>query len=159
MQFAFTPVAIAFAVVGALVAARTGNNLGWLLLGTGVVAAVVLVTRAYAARVPAAELPAAACAGWVFTVALWISAPLLVLPLLVFLVGAAAMIVRFRRSGREQRLQLKWLMLAGSSSTDLRATCVAVPVTVGLEARVVCSRPAGVYALDRRGSGRRPKTG
>jgi len=33
--FAFIPVAIAFAVVGALVAARTGNNLGWLLLGTG----------------------------------------------------------------------------------------------------------------------------
>jgi hypothetical protein len=33
--FAFIPVAIAFAVVGALVAARTGNNLGWQLLGTG----------------------------------------------------------------------------------------------------------------------------
>ena len=178
-QFAFTPVAIAFAVVGALVAARTGNNLGWLLLGTGVVAAVVLVTRAYAARVPAAELPAAAWVGWTFTLVLWISAPLLVLPLLVFpdgrlpsprwrpvvwvviidalalmvcpalsdvnfssnfprlrdpvmvvaplgtdynlaevvwtlafLAGAAAMIVRFRRSGHEQRLQLKWFMYA-----------------------------------------------
>jgi hypothetical protein len=146
-----------------------------------VVAAVALVTRAYAARVPAAELPAAAWAGWIFTVALWISAPLLVLPLLVFpdgrlpsprwrpvvwvviidalalmvcpalsnvifssnfprlrdpvvavaplgtaynlaevvwtlgfLVGAAAMIVRFRRSGREQRLQLKWFMYASA---------------------------------------------
>ena len=45
VQFAFIPVAIAFAVVGALVAARTGNNLGWLLLGTGAGAAVVLVTR------------------------------------------------------------------------------------------------------------------
>jgi hypothetical protein len=33
--FAFIPVAIAFAVVGGLVAARTGNLLGWLLLGTG----------------------------------------------------------------------------------------------------------------------------
>jgi hypothetical protein len=177
VQFAFIPVAIAFAVVGALVAARTGNNLGWLLLGTGVVAAVVLVTRAYAARVPAAELPAAAWVGWIFTVVLWISAPLLVLPLLVFpdgrlpsprwrpvvwvviidalalmvcpalsnvnfssnfprlrdpvmvfaplgtaynlaeviwtlafLVGAGAMIARFRQSGHEQRLQLKWFM-------------------------------------------------
>jgi hypothetical protein len=181
VQFAFTPVAITFAVVGALVAARTGNNLGWLLLGTGVVAAVVLVTRAYAERVPAAELPAAAWVGWIFTVVLWISAPLLVLPLLlfpdgrlpsprwrpvvwvviidalalmvcpalsdvnfssnfprlsdpvmlvaplgtaynlaevvwtlVFLVGAAAMIVRFRRSGHEQRLQLKWFMFASA---------------------------------------------
>jgi N-terminal 7TM region of histidine kinase len=146
-----------------------------------VVAAVVLVTRAYAARVRAAELPAAAWVGWIFTVVLWISAPLLVLPLLlfpdgrlpsprwrpvvwlviidavalivcpalsdvifssnfprlrdpvmlvaplgtaynlaevvwtlVFLVGAAAMIVRFRRSGREQRLQLKWFMYASA---------------------------------------------
>jgi tryptophan-rich sensory protein len=179
--FAFTPVAIAFAVVGALVAARTGNNLGWLLLGTGVGAAVALVTRAYAVRVPAAELPAAGWVGWIFTVVLWITAPLLVLPLLlfpdgrlpsprwrpvvwvviidwlalmvcpalsnvnfssnfprlrdpvmlvaplgtaynlaevvwtlVFLVGAAAMIVRFRRSGHEQRLQLKWFMYASA---------------------------------------------
>ena len=181
VQFAFIPVAIAFAVVGALVAARTRNNLGWQLLGTGMVAAVVLVTRAYAARVPAAELPAAAWVGWIFTMVLWISAPLLVLPLLlfpdgrlpsprwrpvvwvvisdalalmvcpalsnvnfssnfprlrdpvmlvaplgtaynlaevvwtlVFLVGAAAMIVRFRRSGQEQRLQLKWFMYASA---------------------------------------------
>ena len=181
VQFAFIPVAIAFAVVGALVAARTGNTLGWLLLGTGAGAAVVLVTRAYAARAPAAELPAAAWVGWIFTVILWITAPLLVLPLLlfpdgrlpsprwrpvvwvviidalalmvcpalsnvnfssnfprlrdpvmlvaplgtaynlaeviwtlVFLAGAAAMIVRFRRSGQEQRLQLKWFMYASA---------------------------------------------
>ena len=179
--FAFIPVAIAFAVVGALVAARTGNNLGWLLLGTGVGAAVVLVTRAYAERVPAAGLPGAAWVAWVFTVVLWVTAPLLVLPLLlfpdgrlpsprwqpvvwvviidwlalmvcpalsdvnfssnfprlrdpvmlvaplgtaynlaevvwtlVFLAGAAAMIVRFRRSGHEQRLQLKWFMYASA---------------------------------------------
>jgi len=179
--FAFIPVAIAFAVVGALVAARTGNNLGWLLLGTGVGAAVVLVTRVYAARVPASELPAAEWVGWIFTVILWITAPLLVLPVLlfpdgrlpsprwrpvvwvviidwlalmvcpalsdvnfssnfprlrdpvmlvaplgtaynlaeviwtlVFPVGAAAMIVRFRRSGHEQRLQLKWFMYASA---------------------------------------------
>ncbi len=32
--------------------------------------------------------------------------------LLVFLVGVVSMIVRFRRSGREQRLQLKWFMYA-----------------------------------------------
>jgi hypothetical protein len=179
--FAFIPVAIAFAVVGALVAARTGNLLGWLLLGTGAGAAVVLVLRTYAERVPAAGLPGAAWVAWVFTVVLWVTAPLLVLPLLlfpdgrlpsprwrlvvwvviidwlalmvcpalsdvnfssnfprlrdpvmlvaplgtaynlaevvwtlVFLVGAAAMIVRFRRSGFEQRLQLKWFMYASA---------------------------------------------
>ena len=44
----------------------------------------MLVTRAYAARAPAAELPAAAWVGWIFTVVLWITAPLLVLPLLLF---------------------------------------------------------------------------
>jgi tryptophan-rich sensory protein len=179
--FAFIPVAIAFAVVGALVAARTGNLLGWLLLGTGAGAAVVLVLRACAERVPAAGLPGAAWVAWVFTVVLWVTAPLLVLPLLlfpdgrlpsprwrpvvwvviidwlalmvcpalsdvnfssnfprlrdpvmlvaplgtaynlaevvwtlVFLAGAAAMIVRFRRSGFEQRLQLKWFMYASA---------------------------------------------
>ena len=82
--FAFIPVAIAFAVVGALVAARTGNLLGWLLLGTGAGAAVVLVLRAYSERVPAAGLPGAASVAWVFTVVLWVTAPLLVLPLLLF---------------------------------------------------------------------------
>jgi len=141
----------------------------------------VLVTRAYAERVSAAELPGAAWVAWVFTVVLWVTAPLLVLPLLlfpdgrlpsprwrpvvwvviidwlvlmvcpalsdvnfssnfprlrdpvmivaplgtaynlaevvwtlVFLAGAAAMIVRFRRSGSEQRLQLKWFMYASA---------------------------------------------
>jgi len=34
--------------------------------------------------------------------------------LLVLLAGAAAMIVRFRRSGPEQRLQLKWVMYASA---------------------------------------------
>jgi hypothetical protein len=32
--------------------------------------------------------------------------------LLVFVIGTVSMIVRFRRSGREQRLQLKWFMYA-----------------------------------------------
>jgi hypothetical protein len=35
---------------------------------------------------------------------------------LVFAAGAAAMIVRFRRSGQEQRLQLKWIMYASAVS-------------------------------------------
>jgi hypothetical protein len=36
--------------------------------------------------------------------------------LLVFLAGAVSMIVRFRRSGQEQRLQLKWFMYASAIS-------------------------------------------
>ena len=201
--FAFIPVAIAFAVVGALVAARTGNLLGWLLLGTGAGAAVVLVLRAYAERVPAAGLPGAAWVAWVFTVVLWVTAPLMVLPLLlfpdgrlpsprwrpvvwvviidwlalmvcpglsdvnfssnfprlrdpvmlvaplgtaynlaevvwtlVFLAGAAAMIVRFRRSGREQRLQLKWFMYAS-----------AVSAAAVLAAAVLSSNPLPAFEV------------
>jgi hypothetical protein len=35
---------------------------------------------------------------------------------LVFLVGAVSMVVRFRRSGQEERLQLKWFMYASAVS-------------------------------------------
>ncbi len=58
------PVLLAFALVGALVAARTGNRLGWLFLAVGLVGAVGLTTIAYAGRAPAAELPEAAWVGW-----------------------------------------------------------------------------------------------
>jgi hypothetical protein len=178
-KFATIPVMLAFAVVGALVAARTGNRLGWLFLSAGTAGAVSLVVLAYAARAPVARLPGAAWAGWTFTVVLgvvntlfflvpllfpdgrppsrrwwpvvWIAiiaglgqmvtvalsnanfsnnfpqlrdpvvvvAPLdtaynqaEVAGLLVLLAGVASMIVRFRRSDTEQRLQLKWVMYA-----------------------------------------------
>ena len=180
-KFATIPVMIAFAVVGALVAARTGNRLGWLFLAAGTVGAVSLAVEAYAARVPADQLPGAAWAGWTFTVVLgivgtlfflvpllfpdgrppsrrwwpvvWVAiidglvqmvtvavsdanftnnfpklrdpvtvvAPLgraynqaLAVGLLVLLAGGASMIVRFRRSGQEERLQLKWFMYASA---------------------------------------------
>jgi hypothetical protein len=180
-KFATIPVMIAFAVVGALVAARTGNRLGWLFLAAGTVGAVSLAVEAYAARVPADSLPGAAWAGWIFTVVLgmvgtlfflvpllfpdgrppsrrwwpvvWVAiidglvqmvtvavsdanftnnfpklrdpvtvvAPLgraynqaLAVGLLVLLAGGASMIVRFRRSGQEERLQLKWFMYASA---------------------------------------------
>jgi len=179
----FIPVAVAFAAVGALVAARTGNRLGWLFLGAGTVSAATVVTNVYAARAATAELPGAAWAGWIFTVVLGIVAPLffltpllfpdgrlpsprwwpvvwvavigglvemvcpalsdvnfssnfpklrdpvmVVAPLetaynlaemagvLVFLAAAASLIVRVRRSGQEQRLQLKWFMYASAVS-------------------------------------------
>ncbi len=180
-KFATSPVMIAFALVGALVAARTGNRLGWLFLAAGTVGAVSLVLEAYAARAATARLPGAAWAGWTFTVVLgmvstlfflvpllfpdgrppsrrwwpvvWVAiidglvqmvtvavsnanftnnfpklrdpvtavAPLgtaynqaLAVGLLVLLAGGASMIVRFRRSGQEERLQLKWFMYASA---------------------------------------------
>ena len=182
-ELGFIPVAVAFAVVGALVAARTGNRLGWLFLGAGTVSAVTVVANVYAARTAAAELPEAVWAGWTFTVILgivpllffltlllfpdgrlpsprwrpvvWVAVisglaamvcsavsdvnfssnfpklrdpVMLVAPLrtvnnaatgiqaLLFLAAAAALIVRFRRSGQEQRLQLKWFMYASAVS-------------------------------------------
>src|SRR5271169_2202687 len=180
-KFASIPVALAFAVVGTLVAARTGNRLGWLFLGAAAASAVVLVAYAYAARAATARLPGAAWAGWIFTVVLGVSSTLFFLvpllfpdgrppsrrwwpvvwvaiidglvqmvtvalsdanfsnnfpklrdpvtvvaplgaaynqaeavALLVFLAGVISMIVRFRRSGTEQRLQLKWFMYASA---------------------------------------------
>jgi hypothetical protein len=83
-KFATIPVVIAFAVVGALVAARTGNRLGWLFLSAATAGAVSLVVEAYAARAPDARLPGAAWAGWIFTVVLGMVGTLYFLvPLLV----------------------------------------------------------------------------
>src|SRR5271156_5464333 len=83
-KFATIPVMIAFAVVGALVAARTGNRLGWLFLAAGTVGALTVATNAYAARAATAELPAAAWVGWIFTITLGIVAPLFFLTPLLF---------------------------------------------------------------------------
>jgi len=177
--FGQIPVEFVFAVVGALVAARTGNRLGWLFLAAGLVGAVDVVTQAYAARTAGAELPGAVWVAWIFTLLLGITAPLyfltpLLFPdgrlpsrrwrpvawlaivsvlgqmvtvalsdanfsnnfprlrdpvtvvaplgtafnlaqeagLLVFVAAVASMTVRFRRTGAEQRLQLKWFMYA-----------------------------------------------
>ena len=55
--FGFIPVALAFTVVGALVAARTGNRLGWLFLVTGTLSAATLVLDNYAARAARAAPP------------------------------------------------------------------------------------------------------
>jgi MFS family permease len=177
--FGFVPVTLSFALVGALIAVRAGNRLGWYFLAGATVTALSVAAKAYAARTPAAELPGAAWAGWILTVSLGVTAPfffltpllfpdgrppsprwrpvmwiailagvaaavssaisdvnfhsdfphlrdpvVLVAPLgtvynqattvgpLVFLAGAVSMIVRFRRSGQEQRQQLKWFMYA-----------------------------------------------
>ena len=78
------PVETTFGVVGALVAARTGNRLGWLFLAAAGVGALTVAMNAYAARSAAAELPAAAWVGWIFTVILGIVAPLFFLTPLLF---------------------------------------------------------------------------
>jgi hypothetical protein len=180
-NFATMPVALTFALVGALIAARTGNRLGWLFLAASLAVGASLVAYAYAARTGSAQLPGAAWAAWFFTVILGITGtlffltPLLfpdgrppsrrwwpvvwvaiiaglaqmvtvalsdanfstnfpglrdpvtvVAPLetaynlaqeaaqLVLLAGVVAIIVRFRRSDTEQRLQLKWFMYAAA---------------------------------------------
>ena len=181
--FGFIPVTLSFALVGALIAVRAGNRLGWLFLAGATVTALSVAADTYAARTATAELPGAAWAGWVLTVSLGATAPfffltpllfpdgrppsprwrpvvwiavlaglatavssaisdvnfasnfrhlrdpvVLVAPLgtaynlattvgpLVFLAGAVSMIVRFRRSGLEQRLQLKWFVYASAVS-------------------------------------------
>ena len=182
-KFATIPVELAFAVVGALVAARTGNRIGWLFLAAGLAAAASLAAAAYAARPATAELPGAAWAGWLFPLVLGVVAPLFFLTpllfpdgrppsprwrpviwvaiigglgqvvcaalsdvdfssnfpalrdpvtvlapltraynlfqeaaLLVLVAGVVSMIVRYRRSRTEQRLQLKWFMYATAVS-------------------------------------------
>jgi hypothetical protein len=175
------PVLLAFALVGALVAARTGNRLGWLFLAVGLVGAVGLMTIAYAGRAPTAELPEAAWVGWTSPLVLAVLQPMIFLipllfpdgqppsrrwrpvvwlavvagigqfvtaalsdvdfstnfpklrdpvtivaplgtaynwaqvaALLVLPVSVIAMIVRFRRSRQDERLQLKWVMYASA---------------------------------------------
>ena len=179
----FIPVTLSFALMGALIAVRAGNRLGWYFLAGATVTAVSVAADAYAARAATAELPGASWAGWVLTVSLGATAPfffltpllfpdgrppsprwrpvlwiavlagladavpsaisdvnfssnfphlrdpvVLVAPLgaddnlattvgpLVFLAGAVSMIVRFRRSGQEQRQQLKWFLYASAVS-------------------------------------------
>jgi len=179
--FGFVPVSLSFALVGALIAVRTRNNLGWLFLAAAVVSAASVAANAYAARTGVFGLPGAAWVGWVFTLLLSLEQPLfflipllypdghppsprwrpvvwaafiggaaeliasalsdvnfgsnfaalrdpvtVVAPLgalynaatsigpLVFLAGAASLVVRFRRAGQVQRLQIKWFMFAAA---------------------------------------------
>ena len=181
VAFGFIPVTLSFALVGALIAVRAGNRLGWLFLAAATATALSVAAKTYAARIPVDALPGAAWAGWILTVSLGVTAPFLFLtPLLfpdgrppsprwrpvvwiavlaglaevvasaisdvnfhsnfphlrdpvvlvaplgtvynqatnvgtfVFVAAAAAVIVRFRRSGLEQRQQLKWFVYASA---------------------------------------------
>lgn len=201
--FGFIPVALAFVVVGALVAARTGNRLGWLFVVTGTLSAASLVLDNYAARGATAPPAGAAWAGWAFTIVLALGGPLYFLTpllypdgrlpsrrwrpvvwvavagivvetatsavsdvnftqnfpalrdpvmvvaplntaynlatsvqLLVFVLGAISMFVRFRRAGTEQRQQLKWFMYAS-----------AIAAVVVLVAADVSNNPLPAFEL------------
>jgi hypothetical protein len=181
--FGFIPITLSFALVGALIAVRAGNRLGWLFLAGATVTALSVAAKTYAARTPADRLPGAVWAGWALTVSLGVTGTFLFLtPLLfpdgrppsprwrpvvwiaviaglaeavssaisdvnfssdfphlrdpvmlvaplgtvynlatsagpfVFLAGAISMIVRYRRSGPEQRQQLKWFVYAAAVS-------------------------------------------
>ncbi len=83
-KLAVIPVELALAVVGAVVAARTGHRLGWLFLAAGATGAVAVLAGAYAGRAPSAELPAAPWVGWIFPVAIGLGQPLLFLIPLLF---------------------------------------------------------------------------
>ena len=70
--FEFTPVLLAFAVVGWLVAARRpGNPIGWLFLTEALAFAVAVATASYAryATTVSPHLPAAAWIGWLGAIA------------------------------------------------------------------------------------------
>ncbi len=72
----FFPVTIAFAVVGAVIAARTGNRIGWLFLAVAAVSALSEVARSYASRSGAAALRGAPWAAWVFAIVIASEGPM-----------------------------------------------------------------------------------
>ena len=66
------PVTVSLSLVGALIAARTGNRMGWLFLADGLALALALAAKAYAS----APRPGAAWAGGAFTLGLEAGTPL-----------------------------------------------------------------------------------
>jgi signal transduction histidine kinase len=89
-SFGSIPVTIGFALVGALVAARTANPVGWLFLAEGLAIAYSTVSHNYAARAGETPLPGASWIGWSLTIALTTIFPTLVLALLLFPDGRLA---------------------------------------------------------------------
>jgi hypothetical protein len=51
--FGFIPVTLSFALVGALIAIRVGNRLGWFFLAGAAVTALSVAAKTYAAHTPA----------------------------------------------------------------------------------------------------------
>ena len=77
------PVTLSLSVVGAVIAARTGNRVGWLFTASGAAIGLSLALTAYASGPHATARPGAPWAGWAFTVLLEAgSATFLLIPLL-----------------------------------------------------------------------------
>ena len=75
---------LGFAGVGALVAARTSNKVGWLFLAEGLALSLANFAKVYASRTGGAPLPGAPWAGWILTIAISTVFPPLSLALLLF---------------------------------------------------------------------------
>jgi MFS family permease len=82
--FGFVPATLSFALVGALIAVRAGNRLGWFFLAGATVTAISVAADTYAGRAVTAELPGAAWAGWALTMSLGVTGTFFFLTPLLF---------------------------------------------------------------------------
>ncbi len=130
--FAFTPLLLAFAVVGAIVAShRPANPIGWLFLAEGLGFAVGVATDTYATYATRAGAAAPASVAW----AVWLGA---ILGELGFLFALAILLFPDGRLPSPRWRVVAWLIVAGealvvlmaaTSSAALRAQAAAVLVS------------------------------
>jgi signal transduction histidine kinase len=130
--FAFTPLLLAFAVVGAIVAGhRPANPIGWLFLAEGLGFAVGVATDTYATYATRAGAAAPPSVAW----AVWLGA---ILGELGFLFALAILLFPDGRLPSPRWRVVAWLIVAGealvvlmaaTSSAALRAQAAAVLVS------------------------------
>ena len=130
--FAFTPLLLAFAVVGAIVAShRPANPIGWLFLAEGLGFAVGVATDTYATYATRAGAAAPPSVAW----AVWLGA---ILGELGFLFALAILLFPDGRLPSPRWRVVAWLIVAGealvvlmaaTSSAALRAQAAAVLVS------------------------------
>ena len=130
--FAFTPLLLAFAVVGAIVAShRPANPIGWLFLAEGLGFALGVATDTYATYATRAGAAAPASVAW----AVWLGA---ILGELGFLFVLAVLLFPDGRLPSRRWRVVAWLIVAGealvvlmaaTSSAALRAQTAAVLVS------------------------------
>ena len=130
--FAFTPLLLAFAVVGAIVAGhRPANPIGWLFLAEGLAFAVGVATDAYASYVTRTGMAAPAPVAW----ADWLGA---IAGELAFLFVLAVLLFPDGRLPSPRWRVVAWLIVAGealmvlmavTSSAALRVQTAAVRVS------------------------------
>jgi signal transduction histidine kinase len=130
--FAFTPLLLAFAVVGAIVAGhRPANPIGWLFLAEGLGFALGVATDTYATYATGAGVAAPASVAW----AVWLGA---ILGELGFLFALAVLLFPDGRLPSPRWRVVAWLIVAGealvvlmaaTSSAALRAQAAAVLVS------------------------------